>query len=167
MDKTLIDINRAIESTVTVATNEWKYVADVELDLDPELPKVLCMPSDLNQVVLNMIVNAAHAISAAKRDSGGRGKIQLQTRAFGNEVEIRITDDGTGIPKEINERIFDPFFTTKPVGKGTGQGLSIARTVIVERHGGQILVESSPGEGSCFIIRLPVEDSPEGTDIAA
>lgn len=165
-DKALVDINRAIESTITVATNEWKYVADVELDLDKNLPQISCMPGDFNQVILNMIVNAAHAIADANGGSTRRGTITVATRLAGDSVEVRITDTGTGIPDEIKERIFDPFFTTKSVGQGTGQGLSIAHTVIVEKHGGSISVESKPGEGACFIVRLPLE-GPAKSSVAA
>ena len=156
-EKVLVDINKALMNTITVARNEWKYVADVETDLDPDLPLVLCLPGDLNQVFLNIIVNAAHAIADVVGDgSKGKGKITVKTRRDGDWVEIRISDTGTGIPKEIQDRIFDPFFTTKEVGKGTGQGLTIARTVVVEKHGGRIWFETEEGRGTTFIIRLPI-----------
>lgn len=149
------DINSALESTVTVARNEWKYVAELTLNLDPELPAVPCDISLLNQVVLNLVVNAAQAIGEVRGDEGG-GHIQVSSAQQGDHVEIRVTDDGPGIPKGIQDRIFDPFFTTKDVGKGTGQGLAIAHRVIQQQHGGTLTVESSEGRGATFIIRLPL-----------
>ena len=118
-EKTPVDINRAIENTVIVSRNEWKYVAHLEMDLDPLLPQVSCLPAEMNQVILNMITNAAHAIGDVVGDGGGeKGLIRISTRAKGNSVEIRISDTGTGIPEDIQTRVFDPFFTTKEVGKG-------------------------------------------------
>jgi len=157
-EKTPTDINKAIENTVTVARNEWKYVADLEMDFDEGLPPVPCLPGEMNQVILNMIVNASHAIAdVVGNASNGKGKITIRTRKDGEWAEIRIKDTGAGIPEEIQQRIFDPFFTTKEVGKGTGQGLSIAHNVIVEKHGGTIDVESEVGKGSVFTIRLPLD----------
>jgi PAS domain S-box-containing protein len=156
-EKTPVDLNRAIASTITVASNEWKYVAEMLADLDETLPLVVCMPGEFNQVILNMLVNAAHAIGDVVGDGhGGKGRISVTTRQQGEWAEIRIGDTGGGIAPEIREKIFDPFFTTKQVGKGTGQGLSIAYDVIVNKHGGTIKVESEPGKGSTFIIRLPL-----------
>ncbi|RLB44107.1 MAG: hypothetical protein DRH12_00815, partial [Deltaproteobacteria bacterium] len=157
-EKTPIDINHAIENTSTVARNEWKYVADLELDLDPSLPPVPCLPGEFNQVILNMIINAAHAISDVIQGKEGKGKITITTKRKEHEVEIRISDTGTGIPEKIRDRIFDPFFTTKQVGKGTGQGLAISRSVIVDKHGGTIRVESEVGKGTTFIITLPIQE---------
>ena len=158
-EKEQVNINRAIESTATVARNEWKYVADVEFDLDPDLPAVPCLLGDFNQVVLNLIVNAAHAIADEISDDGEeRGKITVTTRSVGDCVEIRIKDTGTGIPEDIQKRIFDPFFTTKEVGKGTGQGLAIAHSVITDGHGGSIHCESVVGEGTTFVISLPISE---------
>lgn len=157
-EKTSIDINNAIESTLTVARNEWKYVAEVVTDLDPQLPLVPCLPGELNQVVLNMIINAAHAIAdVIDATSGTKGTISVSTRRVADGVEIRIGDTGGGIPEAIRSRIFDPFFTTKEVGKGTGQGLAISHSVIVDKHGGSIAFESEVGKGTTFVIRLPVE----------
>jgi PAS domain S-box-containing protein len=157
-DRTPLDINRAIASTATVASNEWKYVAELRTDFDPGLPPVPVMPGDFNQVILNMIVNAAHAIGDVVGDgANGRGVITLGTRRVNDEAEIRISDTGCGMTPEIAARIFDPFFTTKAVGKGTGQGLAITHNVIVDRHGGTIRVESTPGTGTTFIIRLPLD----------
>jgi signal transduction histidine kinase len=152
------DLNRAIESTVTVARNEWKYVADMKLELDPALPMVTCLVGDLNQVLLNLVVNAAHAIKDVVGDAGtGKGTITISTGMVGDQVEIRVRDTGTGIPEEHRERVFDHFFTTKAVGKGTGQGLTIARRVIVEKHRGTLTFETETGRGTTFIIRLPVD----------
>jgi PAS domain S-box-containing protein len=160
IEKTPTDINRAIESTIIVASNEWKYVAEMTTDLDHDLPPVLVMPGSFNQVILNMVVNAAHAVSAVVEDgteSGGKkGTIAVSTRRVDGWAEIRIQDNGCGISESIRDRIFDPFFTTKPVGKGTGQGLAIAHDVIVKKHAGSIAVESAPGTGTTFVVRLPL-----------
>jgi signal transduction histidine kinase len=154
------DLNKAIESTITVARNEWKYVADLVTDFDPNLPLVPCMLGEFNQVVLNMIVNAAHAISDVVGDgSRGKGLIKVGTRQNGGMAEICITDTGVGIPEKIRNRIFDPFFTTKDVGRGTGQGLAISHTVIVEKHGGAIEFDTRLGHGTTFTIRLPIKDN--------
>ncbi len=156
-EKTPADINRAIESTITVCRNEWKYVADLTTDLDPDLPLVPCLMADLNQVVLNLIVNAAHAIkSRIGPDSSEKGTITVSTSHTADWAEIRVSDTGTGIPEEIRHRIFDPFFTTKDVGKGTGQGLAIARSVITKKHDGTISFETEEGVGTTFMIRLPI-----------
>ena len=155
-EKTEVDLNRAIQSTITVARNEWKYVAEMETDFDTSLPPVLCLPGEINQVVLNLIVNAAHAIGDVTRDGDqGKGKIRVSTRHSGDYVEVRVSDTGTGIPPEVQRRIFDPFFTTKEVGKGTGQGLSISRSVIMDKHEGTIHFETEVGKGTTFIVRLP------------
>lgn len=158
-EKEPTNINKTIENTVTVARNEWKYVADLEMDFDETLPPVPCHQGELNQVILNMIVNAAHAIADVVRDNTGeKGAITISTRKSGKWAEILIRDTGVGIPEEIRSKIFDPFFTTKEVGRGTGQGLNIVHSVIVDKHGGTIDVESEVGKGSSFTIRLPLED---------
>jgi two-component system, NtrC family, sensor kinase len=149
-----VDLNRAIESTLTVCRNEWKYVAELRTDFDPTLPPVSCLPGEFNQVILNIVVNAAHAI-ADKLGGKGLGIIGVKTRHKGDKVEIRISDTGTGIPEAARGRIFDPFFTTKEVGKGTGQGLAIARSVVVDKHQGEIFFETELGKGTTFVIRLP------------
>jgi PAS domain S-box-containing protein len=157
VERTLTDLNHELETTLTISTNVWKYVAEVERHFDPALPTVPCHSGEINQVVLNLIVNAAHAI-ADVTDNGARGKgvISIATGVHGGCVEIRVSDTGTGIPEAIRERIFDPFFTTKDVGKGTGQGLAIARATVVDKHGGTIDVESEVGKGTTFIVRLPI-----------
>jgi signal transduction histidine kinase len=156
--KEAVDLNKAIESTVTVARNEWKYVAQLVTEFDPTLPAVPCLACEFNQVILNMVINAAHAIeSKLGKNSSERGTITITTREVGRWVEILIRDTGTGIPKENFSRIFDHFFTTKEVGKGTGQGLAIAHAVITEKHGGTIDVESELGTGTTFTIRLPLD----------
>jgi two-component system, NtrC family, sensor kinase len=158
--KTPVDINRALESTITIARNEWKYVAELETDFDPNLPYVSCLPGEINQVFLNLLINAAHAIGETIPEGGaGRGKILIRTRVSGNCVEIRFSDTGGGIPESIRHRIFDPFFTTKAVGKGTGQGLAIAYNVIVEKHAGTLNFETRDKEGTTFIIQLPLSES--------
>lgn len=154
------DINKALENTLTVARNEWKYVADVITDMDPHLPPVPCLPGEVNQVFLNIVVNAAHAIKDAIRERpGAKGTITVKTRVVDDWCEIRISDTGTGIPEKIRHRIFDPFFTTKEVGKGTGQGLAICHSVVVEKHKGELTFETEEGRGTTFIIRLPLETS--------
>lgn len=148
------DINHAIKTTLLVARNEYKYCAEVETELG-ELPPVVCNVGELNQVFLNLVVNAAHAIQAAGRDVSA-GRIRIRTAVTGKSVEIAFEDNGCGIPHENLERIFDPFFTTKEVGKGTGQGLALARSIVVEKHGGKIDVESEVGRGTRMVLRLPI-----------
>lgn len=156
-EKSFTDLNAAIESTITVATNEWKYVADLEVDLEDALPAINCVASAVNQVVLNILVNAAHAIAAGIGDSPEKkGRISISTRAVDGFAEIHVADNGIGMSEEVKARIFDPFYTTKEIGKGTGQGLSIAYDVVVNKHSGAIAVESSPGVGSLFKIQLPI-----------
>jgi two-component system, NtrC family, sensor kinase len=150
-----VDLNQAIESTLTIARNEYKYVADVDTDFG-ELPAIVCHAGEINQVVLNIIVNAAHAIGDAIEGTEVKGRISVRTRVDGEHVVITISDTGGGIPEAIRERIFDPFFTTKEVGKGTGQGLAIARSVVVDKHKGELTMESEIGKGTTFFIRLPI-----------
>ncbi len=157
-EKVPADLNKAIESTVTVARNEWKYVADLELELDTTLPLVSCLLNDINQVVLNMIINAAHAIQEKLGGTDeGKGRIRVSTHSEQGEAVICIRDTGAGIPEEIRSRIFDPFFTTKEVGKGTGQGLAISYSVVVDKHGGRLTCDSTQGVGTTFCIHLPID----------
>ena len=157
-EKAPADLNKAIESTVTVAHNEWKYAADLKLDLDPILPLVPCFLGEFNQCVLNLIVNAAHAIGdVVRNDPGTKGTITIQTCLDGDQVEVRVADTGTGIPESARPKIFEPFFTTKEVGKGTGQGLSLVYGSIVKRHSGTVTFETEVGKGTTFIIRVPLK----------
>ncbi|HWR03772.1 MAG TPA: PAS domain S-box protein [Humidesulfovibrio sp.] len=154
------DLNESMKSTATVSRNEWKYVAELDLDLDPALPLVVCMIGELNQVVLNLIINAAHAIADAKKlDPEREGRITLATRFTPPWAEIRVSDTGTGIPPAAQAKIFDPFFTTKEVGRGTGQGLTISRSIVVEKHKGQLFFETKQGAGTTFVVRLPLEQA--------
>jgi signal transduction histidine kinase len=130
-------------------------VADLTTDLDPDLPLVHCIAGEINQVMLNLIVNAAHAISDVYKGTGRKGAIRVSTRRNEQCIEIRVSDTGPGIPEAIQSKVFDPFFTTKPVGKGTGQGLAIARAVIVNKHQGTISFETEANMGTTFVIQLP------------
>lgn len=166
-NKQPIDLNGSIRTTVTLSTNEWKYVAEMKLELDPELSLVDCLPGDIGQVFLNVIVNAAHAIADAQDSTDAElGEITIVTRSVGDSAEILISDTGCGMPEAVANRIFDPFYTTKEVGRGTGQGLAIAHSVIVDKHSGTIDVETVPGEGTTFSIRIPFRASHEATQAA-
>lgn len=163
---TPLDVNHAIENTLAVSRGEWKHVADVELKLAEHLPPVHGFPGSFNQVLLNLVVNASHAI-ADRHENGARGILSISSALREDSVEIVVGDNGCGIPAEIVSRIFEPFFTTKDVGKGTGQGLALTHAVIVERMKGQIEVDSTPGEGTRFLLRLPLGEAantqkPEG-----
>lgn len=153
------DINRLIETTLIVAKHEYKYTADVETNLG-SIPQVVCHGGELNQVLINMIVNSAHAIEQKVSGSEERGTITISTYEYGEYVVVQIADTGSGIPTAIQDRIFDPFFTTKEVGKGTGQGLAIAYNVVTKKLGGQIDFESSK-EGTTFFLYLPIIQSKE------
>jgi signal transduction histidine kinase len=154
------DLNRALQTTLTVATNEYKYLARIRTDF-AELPPVVCNVGELNQVFLNLIVNAAHAIHDAGRDIGS-GVISIRTALAGEYVEITVSDNGCGIPQENLDKIYDPFFTTKEVGRGTGQGLAITRSIVVDKHGGAVHATSTLGGGTQFTIRLPIAGRPQG-----
>ncbi len=157
-EKQLVDINRALTSTLAVTRNEWKYRTDVETDLAADLPKVLCLPGEINQAFLNVLINAAQAIQMAlEAGTRSRGLIRIKTIQEGDWVEIRISDNGDGIPEEIQPHVFEPFFTTKEVGKGTGQGLAIAYDIVACKHGGTLTFETTTGVGTTFIIRLPIQ----------
>ena len=159
-EKASADLNQALLTTLAVAKSEYKYVADVVTELG-DLPPVLCHVGDLNQVFLNLIVNAAHAIGDVVGQSGTRGTIRITTLQESDLARIDIADTGSGIPEAIRPRIFDPFFTTKEVGKGTGQGLAIARSIVVTKHRGSLTFESEVGKGTTFTIRLPIEEGPD------
>jgi two-component system, NtrC family, sensor kinase len=162
-EKAAVDLNAALSSTLTIARNEYKYVAELQTDLG-RLPPVYCHIGHMNQVFLNLVVNAAHAIEDSPRREGRQGVIHVATRAEGDTVLITIRDNGCGIPPEIQQKVFDAFFTTKDVGRGTGQGLALARSVIVDRHAGTLDFESTVGEGTCFKIRIPVDGAAPRTD---
>ncbi|WP_316976543.1 sensor histidine kinase [Shumkonia mesophila] len=155
------DLNRAIENTITISRNEWKHVAKVETAFDPALPAVICLPGEITQVLLNLLVNAAHAVRAAGHDAND-GRIRIATALEGETAVIRVEDNGTGIPEAIRGKVFNPFFTTKEVGKGTGQGLTIARDIVVNKHGGAIRFETRTGKGTTFVVHLPVRGVAKG-----
>jgi len=158
-EKSSADVNAIIETTLTVARNEWKYVADLVTDFDRSLPPIPGHPAEINQVILNLLINAAHAIADAIAQGGmARGAITIAKRRRDGWAEIRIADNGAGIPEDIRSRIFDPFFTTKEIGRGTGQGLAICHAVIVQKHNGRITFESEVGRGTVFTLRLPLSE---------
>jgi signal transduction histidine kinase len=153
------DLRDIVNTTATVARNEWKYVAELEMEFDETVPPVPCLRDELGQVLVNLIVNAAHAISIATENGAkGKGLIRISTRALPEYAEIVVSDNGCGIPESIHHRIFEPFFTTKPVGSGTGQGLAITYSVIVDKHHGKISFQSKVDEGTSFTILLPLRD---------
>ena len=162
-----VDFASLVESTVTVATNEWKFVADVEVRVDPLLPPVRCAGGEISQVLLNLLVNAAHAIGDRVGASGEKGLISVEARRVGEDCELRVCDTGTGIPEHARSKVFDPFFTTKEVGKGTGQGLALAHSTIVTHHGGTIRFETELGVGTTFIITIPLAGKPAPRELAA
>jgi signal transduction histidine kinase len=157
-DRCSIDLNDAISSTLTIARGEYKYVAELETDF-AELPPVSCFAGELNQVILNLVTNAAHAIGEAIAGTEERGRITVTTRLDGDDAVIAIADTGTGVAPAIRGRIFEPFFTTKGPGKGTGQGLYQARSVIVDKHHGSLTFDTEVGAGTTFIIRIPIISS--------
>jgi signal transduction histidine kinase len=156
-DREPLDLNRAIETILVLARNDLKYIADVHLQLDPALPLVPCLATEVRQALLNLVINAAHSVgdAVAAAGTGSRGAITVWTRVVEGEVEIRIDDTGLGIPEGIRDRVFEAFFTTKEAGRGTGQGLALAHATIVEQHNGRIWFESVPGRGTTFFVRLP------------
>lgn len=166
-EKQQIHLNQAIESTLTVSRNVWKYCCDLVTNFDPSLPLVPCLPCDLNQAILNLITNAAHAMdSAGCGQAGKRGTLTVSTYRDSDFVVIEVGDTGTGIPESIRNRIFDPFFTTKPMGQGTGQGLAITYNIVVEKHQGELSFESKVGLGTIFRLRIPlVSKSDDSTSV--
>jgi signal transduction histidine kinase len=161
-----VDINAALLSTLTVARHELKSVAETVTDF-AELPLVLCYPGDLNQVFLNLFVNAAQAIGDVVARTHALGRITVTTRRDGEDVLIAVADTGGGIPDDVGPHIFEPFFTTKEVGKGSGQGLALARAIVVDKHAGAITVETAVGRGTTFTLRLPVSGAPASKASAA
>ncbi|MBN1394599.1 MAG: response regulator [Pirellulales bacterium] len=158
-EKQQIDLNHAILGALTLCGGEWKHRAELETDFDPELPLVCCVPTDINRLVVNLVVNAVHAVAeAARQDNERQGKITVRTKYDGPWAEIRVEDNGMGIRDEIRSRVFDLFFTTKDVGRGTGQGLAIVHNIVVDKHGGTIEFETQKGKGTSFIVRLPINE---------
>jgi signal transduction histidine kinase len=154
------DLNRSITSTLEVCRNRWKYVAEMETSLAADLPRVPCFIAEFNQVVLNLVVNAADAIAEAREaDASRAGLIRVSTALVDGCAEVRVEDNGRGMPESVQRRLFEPFFTTKQVGTGTGQGLAISRDVIVNKHRGTLTFESAPGRGTTFVVRLPLEET--------
>jgi signal transduction histidine kinase len=150
-----VDVNRAIRSTLNMARNEYKGVAEITTEFG-DIPAIHCHAGDINQVVLNLVLNAAHAISDVVEGTSAKGRITVRTRAIGDFVEISITDTGAGIPDTVRGRIFEPFVTTKEVGRGAGQGLALSRGIVVEKLEGSLHFETETGKGTTFYIRLPV-----------
>jgi signal transduction histidine kinase len=156
----LTDLNKALKSTIVILRNEIKYTADVKTDLDNNLPRVYCCADDMNQVFLNLLINAAHSIAeVVGTGARKRGLITVTSRREGDNVLILVSDTGTGIKLDIQDKIFDPFFTTKAPGKGTGQGLSLARSIVVDKHAGVLDFETEFGVGTTFTVRLPIESN--------
>jgi signal transduction histidine kinase len=158
-EKAAADLNKAIQNALIVARSHVKYLAEVETDFE-ELPPVFCHVADLNQVFLNLLINAADAIADVVKGTGTKGRVVVRTRRQGDTAVISISDTGCGIPKEVASRIFEPFFTTKEVGRGSGQGLAVARSIVVEKHGGSLTFETQPGQGTTFFVRLPIQPMP-------
>lgn len=152
------DLNHLIEGAIAITRSEWKYVAELVSELDSDLPLVPCLPGSMNQVILNLIINAAHALGEKQSlDSSYHGRITISTSQVGDWAELRVEDTGAGIPEEIRDRIFDPFFTTKGVGKGTGQGLAIVQSIVKEVHNGSLECISKVGEGTTFVMKFPLK----------
>ncbi len=166
-EKTMVSLREAAETTSTVARNEWKYVADLDLDIADDLPLVPALRDELNQVILNLVVNAAHAIEEKSAGTERRGRITISARVAGDDAELSVTDDGAGISDEVRQHVFEPFFTTKPVGKGTGQGLAMVYAVVVKKHGGVVRLDSEPGRGTTVTISLPLGERGGPDDVDA
>jgi signal transduction histidine kinase len=149
-----VDVNEQVRSALELARSEYKHDADAVVEL-AEVPRVMGDAGDLCLAILNLIINAAHAMHDKRSACGERGTLTVTTRCADGQVEIAIRDTGGGIPREVRDRVFEPFFTTKPMGRGTGQGLSIARATIVERHRGTLRFETETGKGTVFVIALP------------
>jgi two-component system, NtrC family, sensor kinase len=153
--KEKMDLNRPLKAAIELARNEYKYCADIEIDLG-DIPIVECDATEMGQVFLNLIVNAAHAMQAVHASTGRRGRLNVRSHVDGDELVVDIADTGGGIPESIRDRIFEPFFTTKPFSQGTGQGLAIARRIVVEKHAGALTLETEMGAGSVFHVRIPI-----------
>lgn len=161
-EKTSIDINQLLQNTLSISQSVWKNIAEVITELDPSLPLVECVPAEISQVFLNLIINAAHAIRDKEKPKEGiPGSIWISTCQSDADIVVEIRDDGCGIPNDIQNKVFDPFFTTKKFGQGTGQGLSIVYNVVVKKHGGTITFDSVPGQGTKFTVCLPIQGAYE------
>jgi PAS domain S-box-containing protein len=159
-EKKLTDINNALQNSIIVSKNEWKYHADMKTNFQKDLPLIPAHPGELNQAFLNIIINAAHAIKDGLKDKeASKGEITISSKRIDDKIEISISDSGTGIPEDAKDKIFDPFFTTKEIGSGTGQGLFIAHSVVVEKHNGSVEVESEMGKGTTFYLRFPINSN--------
>jgi signal transduction histidine kinase len=152
-----VDINRAIGTSIKIASHEWKDVCEVVTDLDPALPPVLSLPGEIHELILNLLVNAVHAVADVPPDEVRPRRVTIVTRPQSDAVEIRVADTGTGIPAHVRGRIFEPFFTTKNVGRGSGQGLPLVHTIVVQKHRGRLWFETSVGRGTTFYVQLPLE----------
>jgi signal transduction histidine kinase len=152
----LINLHEALNSALIISRNSYKYVAEIETEFANDVGFIECYPNELNQVFLNLIINAAHAI---EEKQAGMGLIHITTQKLGDKVEVLIRDNGAGISPEIQEKVFNLFFTTKPVGKGTGQGLSLSHSIIVEKHHGKLFFNSDIGVGTTFHIQLPCKQA--------
>ncbi|MFZ0770249.1 MAG: ATP-binding protein, partial [Candidatus Sulfotelmatobacter sp.] len=153
-----VDINEALDATLTVVQNQIKHIADVQTDYQPNLPRVECYADEMNQTFLNLIVNAAHAIcEASTKQARERGKLTIRTQQIDSDVQIEIQDNGTGIPVAVRARVFEPFFTTKQVGEGTGQGLTICHDIVVQKHHGKIWFDTELDKGTKFSVRIPIQ----------
>jgi len=153
------DLGQLVATSVTISRNEHKYVADVEVEVGPGVDAVPCREGPLKQVVLNLLVNAAHAVKDKVADRGGRGRLAVRVHRVGQAVRVEVADDGTGIPEEARDKVFDLFFTTKEVGKGTGQGLALAHRVVVDDHHGRIGFDTEIGVGTTFWFELPMSQA--------
>ncbi|MDP3481448.1 MAG: ATP-binding protein [Desulfoprunum sp.] len=150
-----VDLNEIINNSLIVCHNVYKYVAEMETDFG-ELPTINIYPGDIGQVIVNLVVNAAHAIADLKGESAEMGKIKISTSCQDKVITISVSDTGGGIPEGVRQRVFDPFFTTKDVGRGSGQGLAISRTIIHDKHQGELTFESIIGKGTTFFVKLPL-----------
>jgi len=166
--KVPVDLNKAVQTTIEVTRNEWKYHAEMETDLDATLPPVPCFPGEIKRTLMNLILNAAQAIvDRGRRDGGGKGTIRVATRWNSREASLSVSDDGCGVPAGIRARIFDPFFTTREVGAGKGCGLAFAHAAVVNRHGGKLSFVTGEGKGSTFTVTLQMmADSESGSGAA-
>jgi two-component system, NtrC family, sensor kinase len=159
-----VDINQAIATTLDVSANEWKYVANLETDFAAHLPAPLALPGEIHQVLLHLIVNAAWAITQTHTGGEAKGTLRITTSLSGRYIEVRIADTGIGIPEKYREKVFEPFFTTRAVGHGSGQGLAVAYSVIVQQHQGKIWFESEEGKGTTFFVQIPLHEVDRGND---